>query len=324
MSSGTGPAISGNGRGDFWAITTHFNPGRYASRLRNYRRFRSRLAMPLLAIEHAAGGRFELADDDADIVVRVGGGDVMWQKERLVNLALPALPASCTKVAWLDSDIVFDRPDWTHAASRLLNQRPLIQPFSHAFYMPHGWAPGDAVKAALDLRHPAAWLVAQGAAPEHAVAITGGASEPMQYTPGLAWAARRDFLAAHSLYDACIVGGGDGAMLRAAFGLPHLTRDFQKMQPGRYQHYLAWAEPFRQGLGGDGVGFIDGAVYHLWHGRPAQRRYIDRHAALAAHGYDPHTDIGLSPGGAWAWTSDKPALHAFVRNYFADRREDDG
>lgn len=307
---------------DIWAVTTFFNPAGYASRLRNYRYFRSALSIPLLAVELSLTADFALGAGDADILLRMQAGDVMWQKERLINLSLASLPAACTKVAWIDSDIVFARNDWAEAASRVLDQRPLIQPFSHAFYMPPAWRPGDRVSRALDLRHPAAYLIDLGASPEHAVAITGGAIPPMQHAPGLAWAARRDFLSQHGLYDACVIGGGDGALMRAAFGLPDLTRIFQKMQPSRYDHYLAWAEPFGRSLAGSGSGYIRGDIYHLWHGQTADRRYIERHGQLAEFGFDPHADIGPAANGAWLWTSPKPAMHRFVRDYFMDRRED--
>jgi len=307
---------------DIWAVTAYFNPAGYASRLRNHRLFRAALSIPLLAVELSFTGDFALGDGDADILLHMQGGDILWQKERLINLSLAALPASCTKVALLDGDIIFGRHDWAEAASRMLDERLLIQPFSHAFSMRPAWRPGDAVDRALDLRHPPAYLIDRGATAEHAVAINGGAFAPMQHAPGLAWAARRDLLVEHGLYDACIIGGGDGALMRAAFGFPDLTRIFQRMQPDRYDHYHAWAEPFGRSLADTGIGYIRGDVYHLWHGRPADRRYIDRHGELAGYGFDPRLDIGPAANGLWAWTSPKPDMHRFVRDYFAARRED--
>lgn len=59
-----------------WAITSYFNPARYANRLRNYRIFRANLAVPLAVVELSLDGRFELRQDDADIVVQIVGGAV--------------------------------------------------------------------------------------------------------------------------------------------------------------------------------------------------------------------------------------------------------
>ena len=35
-------------------------------------------------------------------MLRLRGSGVMWQKERLLNIAALTLPASCTKIAWLE------------------------------------------------------------------------------------------------------------------------------------------------------------------------------------------------------------------------------
>ena len=75
-----------------WAITSFFNPVRYQRRLLNYRVFRSRLGIPLVAVELSFDGQFELTKCDADILIQVSGGAVHWQKERLLNIALESVP----------------------------------------------------------------------------------------------------------------------------------------------------------------------------------------------------------------------------------------
>jgi hypothetical protein len=63
-------------------------------------------------------GGFELTKDDADILIQISGGAVLWQKERLLNLAIKLVPLHVKSIAWLDCDVIFDRPDW--ADSRAL------------------------------------------------------------------------------------------------------------------------------------------------------------------------------------------------------------
>ncbi len=113
-----------------WAITAYFNPIRYQRKRANYRIFRQHLGLPLIAIELAYGVDFELADDDAEILIRRRGGDVLWQKERLLNLALQALPDECRKVAWVDCDVVFGATDWAERTCALLDSAMLVQPFT--------------------------------------------------------------------------------------------------------------------------------------------------------------------------------------------------
>ena len=84
---------------DVWAITCYFNPVGYRSRLANYRVFRRHLSVPLVTVELAYDAEFHLDRDDAEIMIQVRGGDVLWQKERLLNIALAALPRACRTVA---------------------------------------------------------------------------------------------------------------------------------------------------------------------------------------------------------------------------------
>ncbi len=93
--------------GRLWAVTAYFNPCRYRTRLENFRTFRERLAVPLVAVELVYGGRPELEAGDANVLVRVEGHNVLWQKERLLNVALSLLPDRCEAVAWVDCDLVF-------------------------------------------------------------------------------------------------------------------------------------------------------------------------------------------------------------------------
>ena len=120
---------------DLWAITTYFNPCGYRSRYENYQTFRKHLKVPLLTVELAYGDAFELADTDATKLIQLRSDQVMWQKERLVNLALPALPPDCKKVAWLDCDIIFERDDWAHVSSEALEDSVLVQLFSRVGYL---------------------------------------------------------------------------------------------------------------------------------------------------------------------------------------------
>src|SRR5690606_20133502 len=85
-----------------WALTSYYNPVRYRRRRENYRAFRDHLDVPLVAVEMETDGVFDLVPGDADILVQIAGGDVLWQKERLLNIALGALPSACRKVAWID------------------------------------------------------------------------------------------------------------------------------------------------------------------------------------------------------------------------------
>jgi len=72
------------------------------------------------------------------------------------------------------------------------------------------------------------------------------------------------------------------------------------------------------------MSYVPGRVFHLWHGDLRNRRYGERYRVPEFLDFDPGADIAIDESGCWRWSSDKPALHEYVLNYFAQRREDGG
>jgi hypothetical protein len=305
-----------------WAITSFYNPQGYWRRRHNYRLFRQHLTVPLLTVELSFDGRFELDRDDADLMVRCTGGDVLWQKERLLNIALARLPASCESVAWVDCDVVFQRPDWAAELESQLRKTPLVQPFSRElhFHADTTFENLDETADNLPATNSVASLIGAGM-PAADCLVKCGIFQTHRRAPGYAWAARREMLAEHGLYDACITGGGDTAIAAAGFGLPEAVVRRQAMNDHQAAHYHAWAEPFSRDIEGN-VGCLAGDIWHLWHGERNDRRFQERFHDLQPFAFDPAADIAHRPGGCWTWSSDKPALHEHLRNYFAIRNED--
>ena len=106
----------------FCAVTCLFNPDGYRSKADNFARFRAGLAghgVPLLVVECAFDqAPFELPAGDGTMQIRAA--DVMWQKERLLNLAIRSLPSCVTMVAWLDGDKKWKVTTPGRAATRFL------------------------------------------------------------------------------------------------------------------------------------------------------------------------------------------------------------
>lgn len=304
-----------------WAVTPYFNPLHYRRRRENFHVFRHELGVPLLAVELSFDGSFELDDGDADIVVRVTGGDIMWQKERLLNLGVQRLPAECSKVACLDCDILFGSPNWGERTAELLENFPMVQPFSRANYLDRDWLPGMNRNAATTFALPSvAFDIANGARLE---AILGS---PATYSRvsvllGFAWAFRRELIERHGWYAACIAGGGDTALACAAWGTPEAVVLRHAMNEHQARCYREWAQAFHATVQGR-VGCLEGDVFHLWHGKLENRKAMERHRIVQQLGFDPLRDIVADPGGGWRWNSDKPQLHAYMREYFAARKED--
>jgi hypothetical protein len=298
------------GPSDLAIVTTYFNPAGWRTRSSNYARFTDgmrRAGLAVVTVECAFGAAEFALPPSAD-VVPMRARDVLWQKERLINAAVARLPAQFTKVAWLDCDVLFEDSAWAHAASRLLDDVAFVQLFDRIVRLPRGHVS----------------FSGEGhARPGFAARRTGDASPGGHGHVGYAWAARRDALRGRGLYDACIAGGADHVMAHAFGGEPRspCIDEILGRDGARRRHFDDWCRALPRAAA-KGVGFVPGALFHLWHGEAADRRYGARNRDLAALSFDPATDIRVGPSGCWEWASEKPELHRWTQDYFARRNED--
>jgi hypothetical protein len=307
-----------SGLQELWAITSYFNPVGYRTRLDNYHIFRRYLNIPLLTVELSFHGSFELTRNDADILVQIHEGDVMWQKERLLNIALHKLPDQCKYIMWLDCDIVFEREDWLASTVEALHNSVLIQPYSIVYDVQQGTDVSDTLPGnVLMQRESMAWKICHGTIDFDSTST----SMLGHYSPGHAWAVQRAAVEQSGFYDAMILGSGDFAMAMAA--VEHhddIVRSYG-MNASQAKHYLTWAKKWRQAIHGS-IGVVAGGLRHLWHGHMEDRGYGRRYASFTQFAFDPYTDIKVGANGGWCWSSDKPELHAYCRKYFESRKED--
>jgi hypothetical protein len=303
-----------------WVITSYFNPAGYRTRKRNYARFRKHLGVPLLAVELASDGRLELDSGDADRLIQIHDGHVLWQKERLLNIALSHLPENCTAVAWVDADVLFDNPQWPELTLRALERNHFVQPFEdlleldqHQNPEEHGDLPAQ--------RCSFASALALGTLPPDYL-TSSGKSNKYGLSPGHAWASRRSILEQSGFYDAMIVGGGDRAMINAMCGEIEGYIDRCILTPAHAEHYRKWAAGFYR-LAQSKIGYVPGRLTHLWHGTVQNRNYMGRQAILAESDFDPARDIECQTQQVWRWAhAGKTRLHRSIADYFRDRRED--
>ena len=307
---------------DLGVVTSYFNPCGFRGRAENFERFAEPLraaGIPMVVVEAtfgAEGARLPVVHHS----LRVEARDLMWQKERLLDLGTGWLPAHCTKVAWLDADVLFEDDDWAVATSELLNRAMVVQPFATAVRLSRGaLEPRDGD----DVFESFASVFVQR--PE---ALAHGKYDLHGHT-GFAWAARRDLVAKHGLYDACIGGSADHVMAHTFAGDADSSRCITRMlgNGGRHlAHFRRWNRRIATDVSASGAApltFTPGRLLHLWHGTIENRRYAQRNKELRELRFDPKEDIRISGTGCWEWSSDKPELHAWSRRYFAERREDE-
>lgn len=332
---------------DLWVITAYFNLAGWSSRIKNYRAFHRALSAPLATIEWNPSGRFELADADADLLIRVRGGDLMWQKERLLGVALSALPRHVRYVAWVDCDVVFADPQWHEHTRRLLQDLLIVQPFRRVVYLsgePTRRLVGDGDSLAEMLlddsgcnqSRPSFLDLFERAGDEIARIDLQRRFEPQpgrvgrydimaRPAYGHAWAARIDVIRRIGFYERCVVGGGD---LLSAYGLV-----------GQYEAMTANHRSVGWDFYGGGASYRDWAhqaadicrgrfkcgdetIVHLHHGSLENRQYRSRIDGLVRFELDIDRDIAADPGEPWSWTRDATELNGYFLEYLMNRKED--
>lgn len=268
----------------------------------------ARSGVRLLTVELAfADDPFELPDGRD--VVRIRGGDVMWQKERLLQLGGERLlDEGWAKLAFLDADVIFERDDWPALVSRALDRASVVQCFSRAS------------RSFTDL------LRVQDS-PVKVFLETGA---PPRGAKGIAWAMSSDLFARAGLFQHCVVGGGDAALCCAALGLAHGEDAWERWlrHQGFIRHagaamlaqYRAWAGTFHEAAAG-GCAFVDQAVLKLSSGAHGSRDYAGRHRLL--EGFDPCREVAVHASGALAWTTEGRVRQPGVERYLRSREGSD-
>lgn len=297
--------------GTLWGIAAYFNPAGYESKLRNYRLFRDaskKQGLQLIVAEAAFGSApHELADTDADVVLRLRTDAVLWQKERLLNIATAHLPRNCDKVVAIDTDVLLEQDDWIRDTSALLERFAVVQPFAEAIQLqPHH------VQAV------------ETNSRDRSIACAWATTLPETFTfyghPGYACAMRREIIDRFGMYDRAILGNGDTIFMTACMGIPpeqnpyirhHSAAVFADIEP--------WFQQVRNSVNGS-VSFTLGRLLHLWHGNRNKRMYHDR--AFLLRDYDPGKDIRKNDDGCFEWATDKKELQENIRRYFRSRDED--
>lgn len=302
---------------DFWVIAAYFNPARYKTKRQNFDRFlagMTAVGANLLVVELAFGdGEFEL--DPGEHVLQLRARDVMWQKERLLNVAAAHLPASCRKVGWFDADILFMESDWLERTCAALDHAVVVQPFSYMVRLNRdnrddGSAPSVESFAVRFVRDPQ--LARFGNYLQHG-------------HTGYAWAARRELFEQCGLYDVCLTGSNDHLMAHAFTATiatsPCMVDVLGAPRPDA-QHFIKWGLRARDLVAGK-VGVVPGRILHLWHGEHADRRYAQLDAEFRTLGFDPDRHVRHDENGLLQWTAAAPGpIREWARGMFETRDED--
>lgn len=311
-----------------WVVAPYFNFKNDERRLINLCRFVSGLPVEakLCLVELVLPGE-EPTDVDVDLhVIETTDKAELWCKEALINVGIRALPIDCDKVCWMDADVEITRPGWWQDLERLLDDHPVVQPFSNYVFMEEDETPDRPYaleRQNKSFAHEAVRRVNSGFRPTPI--------NFLRFHPGFAWAARIDFLKEIDyLFPYCILGHGDIIMCAAFSGHYPTMRNLYRSKRGLDVYTKDWGTELKKAVSRwqaktevamrkKTIGVLkDTLLYHWYHGSNDSRKYKER--AKLLKDYNPSTDTTVNVRGMIEWTpTADPKLKADVSDYFKER-----
>jgi hypothetical protein len=300
----------------FWVIAVISNPQRYKSRYNLYEKFKASMEVAgvnLLTVEIALGQRpFELTEENNPNHVQLRTNNELWHKEQMINIGISRLPQDWEYVAWIDADVEFCRQDWAAETVEQLQHYDVVQLFQSAIDL---GPEGEVITVFNGFVH--SWMNE----PNINNPLLARGKYGLYWHPGFAWAATRKAINdLGGLIDWAILGSADHHMAWAFIGkvadklpkniAPAYKRELETWQL-RATHHIK-----------QNIGYVPGTIYHHFHGKKKNRKYVERWDILLKHDFNPDKDLKRDWQGLWQFTEEGLRLRNDIRNYFRQRNED--
>lgn len=301
---------------DLHVFTARANPLYWKTPHRNWERFAEgilRQGASLTVIECAYGEEDHHCALDGVSHIPVRATTRAWTKENLLNIGIQRTPQA-KYAAWVDSDVLFRREDWALATLRALQHYDIVQPWSDALDL----GPNDEV-IQLHRSFCRQWFHRQPTVGKENWKWAGGSYDYPH--PGYAWAiTRRAYDLLGGLFEMGGMGSGDHHMAlslvgKADFSLGHGVSDSYRREVKR------WEKRARQHINLN-IGYVQGTIEHLFHGRKDDRGYESRWGMFLRHGFDPVEDLKRNSHGVLEFAGNKPELRHDFDLYLRSRNED--
>lgn len=300
-----------------WIVTVISNPVRYRSRYDLFHKFKrsvEKVGANLLVVELALGDRpFEVTEEGNPNHVQLRSWDEIWHKENMINIGISRLPQDWEYVAWIDADVEFMRHDWPEEIVHQLQHYQVIQLFQNAIDL---GPQGEVLKTYDSFMW--SWITHQPLPYSN----HGCQGYYPHWHPGYAWAARREAIdSLGGLIDFAILGAADHHMACALIGKVTEYAMPKKISPAYKKHLLIWQERAETHIRRD-VGYMPGTIFHHWHGKKSDRKYVQRWDIIIKHKFDPEYDLKRDWQGVLTLTDKGMRMRNDIREYFRQRNED--
>lgn len=196
----------------------------------------------------------------------------LWIKENLINLTISKFPSDWEYVAWIDSDIIFLNFNFANHAIQKLQNNDIIQLFRSVSFVDKN---GD--------------IYTETDGKNKHIILLGFILSYKKYQkyghPGFAWAMKKSFYEKiEGLFEYNIIGAADLLMAQACinqkFNYSNPSEEFKNLINDYYHKFINVK-----------FDYIQGHIFHLYHGLLNSREYDDRWKILINHKFAPSKDL---------------------------------
>jgi hypothetical protein len=299
-------------------FTARSNPLHWTATHRNWLRFAGSMldaGVTLTVIECAFGEEDHQCMMDGVRHIGVRAKTRVWNKENLLNIGVHRTPEA-RYVAWIDSDVIFRRPDWPMATLQALQHYDVIQPWSDAYDLgPHDEHIAHHRSFCRQYFHR------QPMVATHRPYWHGDGGRHVYPHSGYAWAMTRqafDWLG--GLFELGGMGSGDHHMSLALIGEADSSVP-KGVSEAYHREVKRWEGRAVRHINYN-IGYVRGTLEHMFHGRKPDRGYQSRWQMFVKNGFDPLEDLKRNSHGVLEFAANKPELRHDFDLYLQSRNED--
>jgi hypothetical protein len=318
--------LEGNAR--LHVFTAYFNHNQSENVRNNFNRFREhmeKLGVTLHVTEVVLNtAPFEVTSPDNQNHTQLRAKYELFRKENVINIAirraLEHYRDDIQFMAWVDADVQFVNEKIVQDTIDALHRHKVVQMWTRAIDLGPDGVPlnlnSDPSKESCVVKS-FAWCHLEYGIENR----PKGRGYNDRWHPGYAWAITREaYEEMGGLFDLSVFGSGDThmAMSFVGRGKESLHGKTSKNYQERSWEHLSRIETV---INGD-IGCVDGLLMHYWHGRKANRKYVERWSIPIDNNFEPGYDLFRRPDGMFELTDRNPKLRDDIRAYIRQRDED--
>jgi hypothetical protein len=250
--------------------------------------------IPVFTIELVIKGSKPTIQD----AFHVYGSSYLFQKENLLRILETKIPEKYTKLLFLDSDVIFENPNWYNMLSVILDTHDVSHCFESAHYL-------DITYRHVSLNVKTI-LVSKDISKSKLLTDQNG----IQYHSGFGWGFTRSWYNQVGYFDKAILGSGDAFFVYGLFGIKFNIIENAVMYSEELDNWFLKMVPLPK------VAYLPVTIYHLFHGSLSNRNYIKRHLIL------DNINNGVFKNKYGVFELIDKRYNKELYSYFKDRKDD--